>query len=200
MCQPGEPVPLSEYSLVNALDAYLSQHPDEAPVVARFRALLQDHPNCFERSCWAGHITGSAWLVDPSGDEVLLTHHRKLNAWFQLGGHSDGDTDTLSVAQREGEEESGLRLLPVQRQIFDIDVHEIPARKQDPAHWHFDVRFAFVSTSGRDYRVSAESLDLAWVPIQQLERFTTERSMLRMADKWHQWRSEGRFSEQMGVM
>ena len=34
----------------------------EYETVKRFTALLDGHPNCFERDCWAGHITGSAWL------------------------------------------------------------------------------------------------------------------------------------------
>ena len=68
--------------------------------------------------------------------------------------------------------------------VFDLDIHEIPARKQDPAHFHFDVRFALQVTGSEQFRVSPESLDLAWVPIAQLSDYTDEESMLRMARKW----------------
>ena len=95
-------------NLLEELTRYAHRHPDEQSSVARFNRLLEDHPNCFERDCWAGHITGSAWLLDPSQSKLLLTHHRKLNMWLQLGGHSDGDPDTAAVAKREAEEESGL--------------------------------------------------------------------------------------------
>jgi len=166
------------------LGDYGRRHPAEAAVVARFLALLDDRPGCFHRDCWAGHITGSAWLVDAGGCEVLLTHHRKLDLWVQLGGHSDGDPDTSAVAQREAEEESGLAVELLSPQIFDLDIHPIPARRNDPEHLHFDVRYAFVSRSGRDYRVSDESHDLAWVPIDEVHRYTAEESMLRMARKW----------------
>jgi 8-oxo-dGTP pyrophosphatase MutT (NUDIX family) len=115
---------------------------------------------------------------------VLLTHHRKLGRWLQLGGHSDGDPDTLGVAQTEASEESGLCVRPLSEAVFDLDVHEIPARKGDPAHWHFDVRFALQVTGSEDFRVSGESLDLAWVPIDRLGEYTDEASMLRMARKW----------------
>ena len=37
-----------------------------------------------------------------------------------------------------GEEESGLPVTLLSDEIFDIDVHAIPARKDDPAHEHFD--------------------------------------------------------------
>ena len=96
--------------LLQYLDDYRLRFPQEAAVVDRFVAFVEDEPRCFERDCWRGHVTGSAWLVDPDRSAVLLTHHRKLNIWVQLGGHSDGDPDTLAVAQREAEEESGLQV------------------------------------------------------------------------------------------
>ena len=149
----------------------------------RFVSFVREHERCFERDCWAGHITGSAWLVNDAGTHVLLTHHKKLGAWFQLGGHSDGESNTLLAAHREAEEESGLPVRVLDSRIFDLDVHEIPARKSDPAHFHYDVRFVFAAEQ-EDFSVSAESLDLAWVEIEHLKTFTEETSMLRMAAKW----------------
>jgi 8-oxo-dGTP pyrophosphatase MutT (NUDIX family) len=169
--------------LLGLIDEYAHRYPDERAVVARFRELLAEHPRCFERDCWAGHITGSAWLVNPAGTHVLLTHHRKLGRWLQLGGHSDGDPDTLQVAIREAEEESGLAVKSLEDAILDLDVHPIPARKTDPEHFHFDVRFSFVALA-ESFSVSQESLELAWVEIDDLESHTDEPSMLRMAGKW----------------
>ncbi len=97
-------------------------------------AFIDSHPDCFERSCQVGHITGSAWIVNRAGDRVLLTHHRKLGRWLQPGGHSDGDPDTLEVALREAREESGLDVRALDEAIFDLDVHLIPARGHEPAH------------------------------------------------------------------
>jgi 8-oxo-dGTP pyrophosphatase MutT (NUDIX family) len=171
-------------SLLTLLDDYSARHPEESATTAWFVDFVNTHPRCFHRDLWAGHITGSAWLVDGSGGRVLLTHHRKLGRWLQLGGHSDGDPHTLGVAQKEASEESGLCVRPLSEAVFDLDVHEIPARKGDPAHWHFDVRFALQVTGSEDFRVSGESLDLAWVPIDRLGEYTDEASMLRMARKW----------------
>lgn len=170
---------------------YRRRHPVEMEVVGRFEQLLDSHPGCFDRDCWAGHVTGSAWLVDARGTDVLLTHHRKLDIWVQLGGHSDGDPDTPAVARREAEEESGLVVEPALPGIFDLDIHMIPARRSDPEHLHFDVRYAFVTRSGRNYRVSEESHDLAWVPVEELHRYSREESMLRMGRKWLAMESEG---------
>jgi hypothetical protein len=65
---------------------------------------VREHPACFESTYAAGHLTGSAWLIDSTGQRVLLTHHRKLGRWIQLGGHADGEADLLAVAVREARE------------------------------------------------------------------------------------------------
>ena len=74
---------------------------------------VRAHPDCLARTCAPGHLTGSAWIVSPDRRRTLLTHHRKLGKWLQLGGHADGDADLLAVALREAREESGLRGLRV---------------------------------------------------------------------------------------
>jgi 8-oxo-dGTP pyrophosphatase MutT (NUDIX family) len=170
--------------LLDLLAEYETRHRTEADLIARFRGFVATQERCFQRDLWAGHVTGSAWLVNAARDAVLLTHHRKLGRWLQLGGHSDGNPDALAVAIAEAEEESGLAVQPLAPFAFDLDIHEIPARKQDPAHFHFDVRFVLQVVGKETFRVSAESLDLAWVPIERLSEYTDERSMLRMAEKW----------------
>lgn len=170
-------------NLLAALARYAERYPEEQVTVTRFRELLESHANCFERDCWAGHITGSAWLLDPDEQRLLLTHHRKLNIWVQLGGHSDGDEDSARVAQREAEEESGLPVTLLCPEIFDIDIHAIPERKNEPAHWHFDLRFQF-RAERVDFVISEESIDLAWVPLFDLKQYTEEASILRMWQKW----------------
>ena len=107
------------------LAAYRERWPQESAVVARFDDFVDSHPDCFHRSCRIGHITGSAWIVDTTGDRVLLVHHRKLGRWLQPGGHCDGDPDALAVALRETCEESGLDVRSLDDTIFDIDVHGI---------------------------------------------------------------------------
>ena len=179
--------------LLGLLEDYRRRHPAEADTLARFVDFVRAHERCFERDCWAGHVTGSAWLVNAERDRVLLTHHKKLGRWLQVGGHSDGVADPLVVAIREAEEESGLAVVPLETGVFDVDIHEIPARKSDPAHYHFDVRFALQTSDGDAFAVSDESHDLAWVPIENLDDYTDEESVLRMARKWTRgWLEEAR--------
>ena len=88
------------------------------------------------------------------------------------------------MALREAREESGLRVQPISEAVLDIDIHTIPARKGEPAHLHYDVRFALRASSTGPLRISPESIDLAWIEIEDLPRLTDEESMLRMARKY----------------
>ncbi|HJT96953.1 MAG TPA: NUDIX hydrolase [Rhodanobacteraceae bacterium] len=172
-------------SLENALAAYGDASPDGAGIAASFAGFLCSAPEVFLRSHLVGHFTGSAWLVSGDGERVLLTHHRKLNAWLQLGGHADGDADLARVALREAEEESGLADLVVEREIFDIDRHRIPARANEPEHWHYDVRFVVRATGSEAFVVGDESHDLAWRRVDELvDDETVDASVRRMARKW----------------
>ena len=173
------------FELAAALADYGRRFPREAATVELFRALLADPGPVYERRRLAGHFTGSAWLVDASGQRVLLTHHRKLGRWLQLGGHADGDADLAAVALKEAEEESGLGDLVVEPAIFDLDRHAIPARGEEPEHWHYDVRFVVRATGSEDFAVGEESLDLAWKPVSELAADpSADESMRRMAAKW----------------
>lgn len=176
---------MNRENVIQDLIKYRLKHPNEASVVDRLIQFVSEHEDCFERNLLQGHVTGSAWVVDRSGTNVLLTHHRKLNRWLQLGGHADGNSNTLEVAKREAEEESSLKGLSVVGSgIFDVDIHLIPGREREPEHFHYDIRYAFRALGGSKYSVSAESLDLKWIPISQISDFTQEESMLRMAQKW----------------
>ncbi|WP_287598615.1 NUDIX hydrolase [Thermomonas sp.] len=168
-----------------ALDDYAGRWPDEAATVALFRELLGDAEDPFRRERLAGHFTASCWLVDRSGARVLLTHHRKLGLWLQLGGHADGQRELPLAALREAEEESGLSDLRVSDAIFDLDRHWIPEHKSVPAHWHYDVRYVVQAGDDEAYTISEESLDLAWRRIDELATDpATDASMRRMARKW----------------
>jgi 8-oxo-dGTP pyrophosphatase MutT (NUDIX family) len=151
----------------------------------RILALLADHAQPFGRApVPPGHITASAWIVDASRTRTLLTHHRKLDRWLQLGGHADGDADVRRVAMREAREESGLASLRfLSPAIYDLDVHEIPARGSDLAHEHFDVRFALEADADEPLVVSDESHALAWVEIADLASYGADESVLRLARK-----------------
>ena len=153
-------------------------------MTARLRAFVEAHSDCFKRSLQAGHVTGSAWIVDRALGATLLVHHAKLDKWLQPGGHADGEPDVRAVALREAREETGLvDLVSAGDGIFDVDVHAIPARGDEPAHEHYDVRFAFFADRHTVPRASEESHAVAWIALDDLERYAIDDSVRRMAAK-----------------
>ena len=168
----------------NKLINLLSNYGGEDVAKDTILKFVRENEDCFERTNTYGHITSSSWLLSNDLTKVLLTHHKKLDKWLQPGGHCDGDSDVPASALREAVEESGIESWSfLSEQIFDLDVHLIPARKQDPEHYHFDVRFAFRAIDSEDYIVSEESHDLAWVPLENIHDYTDEESILRMVEK-----------------
>lgn len=146
---------------------------------------IQKYPDCFERSLEIGHVTASAWLLHKSGTTALLMHHAKLNHWYQLGGHCDGDHDVLAVAIKEAQEESGINhIVPVSPAIFDIDIHLIPANSREKEHYHYDVRFLLQVVSDEELMQNRESKELRWIEKNKDALPTQSRSVLRMFNKW----------------
>lgn len=184
---------MTRADLISLLERYAGSHPDELATAHRILALLEREPRCFLRDCYPGHITASAWIVSRESRAVLLTHHRKLDRWLQLGGHTDGESDALRAAIREAKEESGIAdLLPLpaggEPRILDLDVHEIPARKDEPAHQHHDIRFLLEASEHAPLaRQEAESKALRWFPADGIDARFSEESLARMARKAALW-------------
>jgi 8-oxo-dGTP pyrophosphatase MutT (NUDIX family) len=168
--------------LLHSLSVYSTQFDEENRFIAPFIELL-NQKDCFQRTHLPGHITGSAWIVNREKTKTLLVHHAKLNKWVQPGGHADGEENILNVALREAEEETGVKNLTVAPHIFDLDIHLIPSRKDFPEHFHYDIRFLVEGDETEKIAVSEESHDVKWVLLSDLEKFTSERSVLRMKEK-----------------
>ncbi len=126
-----------------------------------------EHPDALHRRCLDGHLTASAFVVDPQNESVALVDHRKLGLWLQPGGHADGEGNLALVARTEVSEEIGLDGLRWVFPAFDLDVHPIPARPGEPEHLHLDLRFlAMVAADfgSNDLTVNiAETRGVGWV-------------------------------------
>ncbi|MEV8531127.1 NUDIX hydrolase [Streptomyces sp. NPDC051211] len=141
---------------------------------------LAAHPDGVYKPCQAGHVTASALVIDPSRGRVLLTLHRKLGMWLQMGGHCEpGDATLAEAALREAREESGiesgLALLP--GGPVRLDRHPIPA----PCNWHLDVQYAALAPAEAVAAISGESLDLRWFAYEEVAAVADE-SVVRLVE------------------
>jgi len=180
--------------LLDMLERYVLQHPGEAGAAERIRQLVTSSPECFERHCRPGHVTASAWVLSHDQSRCVLIHHRKLGRWLQPGGHADGDSNVVAVAQREVQEETGLselELISTKNALtpLDIDVHRIPKRVDasgkvvEDAHDHHDLRFLFRAAADQPLILSEESNEVRWFTHQEVLAVTDEESVLRMLRK-----------------
>lgn len=167
---------------MSALTEYASTRPGESGNCARFKDFLGRNDDAMLRSCAIGHVTGSAFVVDPAVRRTLLVHHRKLGKWLQPGGHCEPGETSMDAAVRETLEETGVVAAPRSDGIFDIDVHPIPARRDEPAHVHYDVRYLLVAEPGPT-TVSEESRAVEWVDLEEAVRRNPDPSIARMASK-----------------
>lgn len=171
-------------NLIAELEAHATPDLDEREMTARIISFLRKQEFPFSATNPEGHITASAWILHLDSSRVLLTHHAKLDAWFQLGGHLEDDGSVFEGAMREAREESGLASIrPLQTAIFDVDVHMIPARGTMPAHPHHDIRYLLTADPGEPPVLSAETKSLAWVTLDEAARLNPSESIGRMIRK-----------------
>ena len=132
-----------------------------------------------------GHITASAWIINKTFSSVLLIEHKKLHRWLQPGGHVENQDDSLlNAALREAKEETNLKeIIPFQDEIFDVDVHLIPERKNEKEHYHLDIRYCFLANIEEELTLSQEIKNIKWMALTELLEQENESSIVRMVQK-----------------
>jgi 8-oxo-dGTP pyrophosphatase MutT (NUDIX family) len=173
--------------VLRALADHTPTDPKERADRDHIAAFVRAHPDCFGKRNPVGHLTGSAFVVDDRG-RVLLHHHRKLQRWLQVGGHTEPDElDVADTALREAREESGLEDLvfhpALGRRPVDVDVHRIPARAHEPAHDHLDLRYVVFAPNPDAIRCSEESDDLRWFSLDGLKDLGFDAALRRALAK-----------------
>lgn len=176
--------------LIDKLDFYdreINNSPAQSKIVERIKTFVRENTNCFDRECYKGHVTGSAWVTNHKMTKYALMYHRKLEMWVQAGGHCDGDPDTLKTAIKETEEELGLfELTPLLGgEILDVDVHLIPEKHGVAPHYHYDIRYFLRGGHRADIFRNEESIEARWFLSEEIRNLEshTDPSVLRMLAK-----------------
>jgi 8-oxo-dGTP pyrophosphatase MutT (NUDIX family) len=170
--------------LLKRLERYEPYDEQEASMLLRLMSFAIANEKCCDRRLKAGHVVVGAWIVDRPRESAVLLHHRKLEKWLQPGGHVENDPSLIDAASREVSEETGLRKFRLlSAEIFDVDVHTIPARKSEPEHIHYDVRFVFEAAKGARLHLSDESNELEWVKLERITARNDSASIRRLVEK-----------------
>ena len=178
--------------LLELLNEYQTPVMGEAGNIQRAMHFVREHEDCFHSELLPGHVTGSAWVINPGRDKVLMLHHKKQDQWFQPGGHADCDHDIRRVALRETHEETGIATEDIRLlsdRIFDVDIHTIPASHHGPRHVHFDIRFLLEIDDSIPVPGNDESHDILWVPLHQAASYNNNLSTHRMVEKTRRLRN-----------
>jgi 8-oxo-dGTP pyrophosphatase MutT (NUDIX family) len=174
---------MQQTATLQLLAAFTPHDDTERDFLDRMCRFVQETPTFHRRSTLSGHVTASAWIVDAGRQRALLLHHGKLRRWLQPGGHIEDDQTLLAAALREAQEETGLSCRAVDTGVFDIDIHPIPARVQEPAHLHYDIRFLLEADPHAQPEVSIESNAVRWFELGQIATLNCGPSIDRMLVK-----------------
>ena len=174
--------------LTDSLSVHRPADAREAADLRRIVEFVARHPDPFDRRIREGHLTGSAIVVSTDGGRILLLRHRKLQRWLQPGGHADpGEKTGETVALREAVEETGiagLALHPGAPRPLDVDVHDIPARGDEPAHLHLDLCYLVLAPAEAALvRSPMESDDLRWFGWDELAELDLDPGLRRALSK-----------------
>jgi 8-oxo-dGTP pyrophosphatase MutT (NUDIX family) len=169
----------------NILHQYRQSFPHEHHTISaceKYLQLCQKHAETPPR-----FATGSAWLINPNNGKILLTHHKNLDRWLQPGGkiNKEDNLSILQTALREAQEESGIKHIALSSpELFHLDIHYIPAQKNQEARYYYDFCFLHHITQDQPLSKSAESLDLKWFSMAELMQMDLENSIEKMVKKW----------------
>jgi 8-oxo-dGTP pyrophosphatase MutT (NUDIX family) len=155
--------------------------PAEREVAGRMLTYLSEHGEAaFYRTQRPAHFTGSAFVLSPDGEKLLLMRHKKLNKWLQPGGHADGDVDLWRVAVREALEETGVAVTESAPELFGIDWHPIPATPKEDAHEHADCVYRLRARTWDLVRQVDEADSVGWFSAREALALTEDTSVRKL--------------------
>lgn len=169
--------------LLEQLERYEPYNEQEARDRALLLRALREEADVFTRENDRMHMTASAWVTNEAHDGVLMAYHNIYDSWAWLGGHADGEEDLLAAALREASEESGIRAVPVSRDIFSLEIlHVAPHVKRGKfvcAHLHLNATYLLEADDQAPIRCKPdENSAVRWLDVSEVLAAVSEPAML----------------------
>ena len=168
--------------LIEQLEKYQPVNEQEEKDKSFIISCLKQFDNIFSRENSLAHMTASAWVVNKTHDKVLMAYHNIYDSWSWLGGHADGETDLLSTAMREVEEESGIHNIhPVSDDIYSLEVLTVDGHikrgEYVSSHLHLNVTYLIEADE-------AESLSIKPDENSGVKWFALDEAIKASSEKW----------------
>ena len=171
-------------NLIQQLECYKPWNEQEERDRILILKCLREQKDIFTRENRLAHMTASAWVVNPVRTKVLMAYHNIYHSWSWLGGHADGETDLLSVAMKEVQEESGIcHVRPVSEKIFSLESLTVDGHMKRGAyvssHLHLNITYLLESSDEESLSIKKdENSGVAW--------FTPEKAVEASTEPWFQ--------------
>lgn len=172
-----------------SLIEYVPYNSQEAADKTIMLELLEKSSNVFTRDNLQAHFTASAWILNESGDKVLMVYHNIYDSWSWTGGHADGEENLLAVAIREAQEETGVsNIRAVTDNIFSVEIITVDGHEKRgnyvPSHLHLNVTYLLKASEDAVLRVKPdENSGVKWFPFEEALEASTEPWMINRVYK-----------------
>lgn len=150
---------------------------------------LQTFEDVLTRDNKMVHFTCSGFVMNKARTHVLMIHHNIYNAWGWTGGHADGESDFLAVAQREIVEETGVvDVTALSDQIISLDVLPVHGHVKKGVyvtpHLHLNVTYVFEAADDAVLTINEEeNSDVAWIATADIATICNEAHMIPIYEK-----------------
>lgn len=169
--------------IIAEIEAYEPFTEQEAADKKLFLEILQFQENLLTRENPDYHFSSSAWVVNPTYDKVLMVYHNIYQSYSWTGGHADGCADLLQVAQKELEEETGIKSYQmIHEGLFAFDILPVYAHykkgKFIKDHYHINTTYLFMAPEDQSLEINEEeNSDVKWIDVAEIDTAVTEEEM-----------------------
>ena len=159
------------------IEKYIPYNEQEECDKEQMLKFIDSYHDVLTRNNIFGHFSASAFVVNRDRTKMVVVYHIINDGWIYPGGHADGEEDLLSVAVREVEEETGLRVKVLDDNIYAIQSAPVKGHikhgKYVSAHLHLDVLYLMEAddTIPLIYRED-ESKGVKWIPFEEADNET----------------------------